>query len=137
MHGDNHFDIDIELLKTEMAEMPGHMADICSRVAAARNDEARLEKRFKLIRYQVEKNLRDMYKIPAMHERKPTEDAIKMEVALNSMVRSAQEEHTTSEELLRLLEAELQAYVCKRDMLVSLSAYVRTENETLRLSNSR
>lgn len=131
------FQIDTENLKQEMAEMPGRMADICQRIAEARNDEARAEQQYKIARFIAERNIRDLYKNSFGFEKKPTEDAIKMEVALNPDVLRAQTTHRMAEEDLRLLEAELQAYKTKADMLVSLSAYVRSEMETLRFSNAR
>jgi len=131
------FHLDPDELKREMAEMPGHMADICRRVAEARNTEALSERNYKLIRYVRERDIRDLYRNSPVFDKKPTEDAIKMEVALAVPVRIALEELSNAESALRLLEAELQAYNCKRDMLVSLSAYVRTELETIRFSNAR
>lgn len=131
------FSLNPEELKQEMAELPGHMADVCRRVAEARNKEAAADRKYKLTRYAREREIRDLYRNSPVFDKKPTEDAIKMEVALSVPVRLAQEEQAQAEEELRLLEAELQAYNVKRDMLVSLSAYVRSEMETIRFSNAR
>ncbi len=116
--------------------MPGVMADICRRVAEARNREASTERHYRLEKYRVEQELRNYYRSGG-YEKKPTEDAIEMEVALRASVMALGGMLVEWKAEVRLLEAELQAYTCKRDMLVSLSAYVRSEMETLRLSNAR
>lgn len=131
------FAINPEDLKQEMLDIPSVLGDIYRRVAIARNEETAAERSLKLLKYKVEQQIRNMYRPGIAIDRKPTEDAIKMEVALHPLVAQAQANLTFAEESLRLLEAELMAYTCKRDMLVSLSALTRAELETIRYSNAR
>lgn len=132
-----NFHIDPEHLKDELAIMPAHIADIARRVAEARNKETAAERSYKLTKYVTENNIREMYRPGGVFGNKPTEDAIKMEVSLHPAVKKALNELSDAECTLRLLEAELMAYSCKRDMLVSLAAYLRSEMETIRLTSVR
>lgn len=116
--------------------MPGEIADICRRVAVARNKEAAEERNYRISKYRIENSLRAAYRNDFLGK-KPTEDAIKMEVALDPSVMAAQSAVLEAQAETRLLEAELAAYTCKRDMIVSLSAYLRSEIETTRFSNTR
>jgi len=133
----NEFYINPENLKQELSEMPMHMGDIARRVAEARNTEGVAEKTYRLTKYVVEKELREMYRPGGVLGHKPTEDSIKMEVALDPRVKRAHVELSNAESNLRLLEAELMAYTCKKEMLVSLTAYLRSELDTIKFSNVR
>jgi hypothetical protein len=128
--------IDSEQMKDEMARLPGEYASVIEELAKARVVRARAEQDVKMIRFVVEKHERDLFK-NGIVDKKPTEDAIKMEVALHPKVKAAQEALLDAEEKCYLLEAKKEAYNCKRDMLVSLSALQRAELDTLRFSGAR
>jgi hypothetical protein len=128
--------IDSEKIKQEMATLPGDYASVVEELAKARVSRARAEQELKMLRFVVEKHERDLYK-NGIVDKKPTEDAIKMEVALHPKVKVAQEVLLEAEEKCYLLEAKKEAFNCKRDMLVSLSALQRAELDTLRFSGAR
>lgn len=128
-------DVNTEQIKTELREFDGNYSQLMSELAYARIQKGRTEMTLKRMRYAVEKALRDNYK--GGFEKKPTEDSIKMEVALDQHVTTAQDAHLEAEEALITLEAHREAAQVKHSTLIQLASLARTELEALRFSNIR
>lgn len=131
----SRFNINGEEIRREIMELPGHYGAAVEELAQARVVRANAEQRYKVLRIAVESEIRMFYKNTG--DKKPTEDAIKLEVLTDSKVAAAQEALHEADKRVTLLEATRDAYSVKRDMLVSLAALQRAELETLRLSGVR
>jgi predicted RecB family nuclease len=128
-------DINAESIKHELRQFDGNYAQLMSEIAHARIMQGRAEMTYKRMRYAVEKAFRDQFR--GGLEKKPTEDSIKMEVALDSRVTSAQDALLEAEETLITLEAQRESAQVKHSTLIQLSSLARSELEALRFTNVR
>lgn len=129
------FNINSDELRREITELPGHYASTVEALAQAKVVRADAEQKFKILRLALENEIRTFYRNSG--DKKPTEDAIKIEVLTDKKVAAAQEALHEADKHVTLLEATRDAYSVKRDMLVSLAALQRAELETLKLSGVR